>query len=86
MNSNEVLALIGTVLFILGWLIIARSLLSWFPNIRNNPIVDTLYSVTDPILVPLRRIVPMIGFIDITPMIATLILFALAYALGAQGI
>lgn len=84
--SDGILPIIGLVLYILGWLIIARSLMSWFPNARGNPIVDALFAVTDPILVPLQRIVPRIGFIDITPMIATIILFILAAALGAPGI
>ncbi len=86
MTSENVLPLIGLVLYIMGWLIIARSLTSWFPNARGNPLVDILYQLTDPILVPLQRIVPRIGVIDISPMIATIILFVLASALGAPGL
>lgn len=85
MTSATVLQLIGLVLYILGWLVIARSLLSWFPNARGNALVDIVYQITDPILLPLQRIVPRIGIIDISPMIAVIILFVLSAALGAPG-
>lgn len=85
MTSATVLQFIGLVLYIMGWLIIARSLLSWFPNARRNALVDIVYQITDPILLPLQRIVPRIGIIDISPMIAVIILFVLSAALGAPG-
>lgn len=85
MTSETVLRLLGLVLYILGWLVIARSLLSWFPNARGNALVDFVYQVTDPILLPLQRIIPRIGIIDISPMIAVIILFVLSAALGAPG-
>ncbi len=85
MTSATVLQLIGLVLYILGWVVIARSLLSWFPNARGNALVDIVYQVTDPFLLPLQRIVPRIGMLDISPMIAVIILFVIAAALGAPG-
>jgi len=84
-TSATVLQLIGLVLYILGWVVIARSLLSWFPNARGNALVDIVYQVTDPFLLPLQRIVPRIGMLDISPMIAVIILFVIAAALGAPG-
>jgi YggT family protein len=84
-TTETVLPLIGLVLYILGWLVIARSLLSWFPNARGNALADIVYQITDPILLPLQRIVPRIGIIDISPMIATILLFVIAAALGAPG-
>lgn len=83
--TSTVLQFIGLVLYIMGWLVIARSLLSWFPNARRNALVDIVYQITDPILLPLQRIVPRIGIIDISPMIAVIILFVLSAALGAPG-
>ncbi len=62
---------------ILFWAIIARSLLSWFPVRPGNPfhpLAVILYQITEPILGPLRRIIPTIGMIDISPVVALLLL------------
>jgi len=71
--------LINALLYVMIWLIIARSLMSWFPNARQNRIVDLLYQITDPILLPLQRIVPRLGMIDISPIVAVLILVGLQW-------
>ena len=62
---------------ILFFLIIIRSLSSWLPNARTNRIIRLVYYITDPLIVPLSRVVPRIGMIDLTPMIAVIILVAL---------
>ncbi|MFN3974777.1 MAG: YggT family protein [Dehalococcoidia bacterium] len=54
--------------------ILVRVILSWFPIGGNNPIVAFVYQVTEPILAPIRRIVPRIGVIDLSPLIAIIIL------------
>ncbi|MBI3914370.1 MAG: YggT family protein [Chloroflexi bacterium] len=56
--------------------IIGRALLSWFPIDRyNNPLVNLLDQVTEPILAPLRRFIPPLGgMMDITPIVAIIIL------------
>ena len=60
------------------WAILIRVLLSWLPmaNIRidpYNPAIRLLYSITDPILEPLRRYTTF-GMIDLSPLIALLLL------------
>ena len=62
----------------LGFLIIARALLSWFPNIQGHILVQIVRQLTDPMLVPLQRVVPRVGAFDFTPMIAVIVLFTLA--------
>jgi YggT family protein len=54
--------------------IFIRVLLSWFPIDPRNPLVTLLYDITEPILEPLRRVVPRLGMIDITPLIAIIII------------
>ena len=56
--------------------IIARALLSWFPQdpFNPNPFVYWLNRITDPILEPLHRFIPPLGAIDITPIVALVIL------------
>ena len=59
---------------VLSLIIVARSLLSWVaPNPYEQP-MRFLHDVTEPILSPLRRIIPRIGMIDITPVIAIIVL------------
>jgi YggT family protein len=51
-----------------------RALLSWFNLPPGNRLVILLYDVTEPILAPLRRVVPRIAMIDITPLVAILLM------------
>ncbi|MBI4306959.1 MAG: YggT family protein [Chloroflexi bacterium] len=69
------------LLYLLAWLIIARSIMSWFPNIQGNIFVQILRQVTDPILIPLQKVVPRVGMFDFTPTIAVIVLFVLAAAI-----
>lgn len=59
---------------VLTFAIIARALLSWFPLPASNPITSFLHAITEPILAPLRQVIPRIGMLDITPLIAILLL------------
>ncbi len=72
---NLYLANFVSVLFqILTFAVFARVLLSWFPMNPDNPIVVVLNEVTDPILRPLRRVVPPLGMLDLTPIVALVLL------------
>ena len=55
---------------ILYYTVFARVILSWFGISRYNIFIIMLDEVTEPILAPLRRIVPIFGVFDITPLIA----------------
>jgi YggT family protein len=59
---------------ILNIAVFARVLLSWVRVDPYHPAVRVLYQITDPILEPLRRIIPPIGMIDVTPMVAMVVL------------
>jgi YggT family protein len=65
---------ISTLFFILQFAIIIRALMSWFNPSPDNPIVRLVIEITEPVLAPLRRIVPRIGMIDITPIVAILLM------------
>lgn len=65
---------IDVVLTIFYWLILVRALVSWVNPDPYNPIVQFLHTTTEPILAPIRRILPpnfRFG-IDISPIIAFL--------------
>lgn len=65
---------------ILTLAILARVLLSWFQLSPNNPLIAILNEITEPILGPLRRVVPPLGMIDITPIVAMILLNVLQNA------
>ncbi len=60
---------------ILIWIIIINALLSWVRPDPYNPIVRTLAAVSDVILNPIRRLIPMRVGIDFSPLIAILLLY-----------
>jgi YggT family protein len=64
------------------WIIIFRALISWVNPDPYNQIVIFLYRVTEPVLGPIRRRLPMrnIG-IDISPIIVILVIIFLQYFL-----
>lgn len=61
--------IIDIVLTMLYWLILIRALISWVNPDPYNVIVQLLYRMTEPILQPIRRLLPFMG-IDISPIIA----------------
>ena len=72
--SNFIRALAGVtdiVLSIFYWLILIRALISWVNPDPYNVIVQFLYRTTEPVLQPIRRILPPMGW-DISPIIAFL--------------
>jgi YggT family protein len=72
---------LGVVLNIYMWVIIIRSLLSWVNPDPYNPIVQFLTRITEPVLRPLRKLVPTwkLG-VDLSPLIAILIIYFLEIA------
>ena len=55
--------------------IFARVIVSWVsPGNSNNPIITIIYQITEPLLSPLRRVIPRVGMFDFTPMIAIIVL------------
>ncbi len=61
------------VLGIYKWIIIIAALLSWVSPDPYNPIVRFLYSITEPVLRPVRRLIgSRLGPIDISPLVVIL--------------
>ncbi|MFC1899083.1 YggT family protein [Chloroflexota bacterium] len=62
---------------ILSYAVFGRIIISWVGINRSNIAILVLYDITEPILRPLRRVVPMLGPFDITPMIAMGVLYVI---------
>jgi YggT family protein len=81
--QNFGLNILVTILQYLVFLIIARALLSWFNPDPRNPLVQLIYYITEPILSPMRRIIPPLGMLDLSAFIA-IILIGMAAAVIKQ--
>lgn len=66
--------LINIVLTAYIWIVIARAVISWVNPDPYNPIVRFLVQVTDPVLEKIRRYIPPMGGLDLTPMLLILAL------------
>jgi YggT family protein len=79
----SLLLLIDKVIDIYTWIVIASAIMSWLVafgviNVRNQFIrvmVDLLYRLTEPLLRPIRRFLPNLGGVDISPIILLLGLY-----------
>jgi YggT family protein len=80
---RAILDVILLVLQLYVWLLIAAAVLSWLVafnvvNTRNQVVAtlgDFLFRITEPVLRPIRSIMPNLGGIDISPVIVILIIF-----------
>ncbi len=70
-------SILDVFLRLYSWVIIIAALVSWVNPDPYNPIVRFLYQVTEPVLRPIRRVIPPLGGIDISPVIALLIIYFL---------
>jgi YggT family protein len=78
-------SVIGLVLNLYMWIIIARAVISWVNPDPYNPIVRFLYSITDPVLLAIRRRLPLsFGGIDFSPILVILTIIFLQRFLVAS--
>lgn len=72
--NYELLSLIDLVFTAMTFAIIGRSLLSWVDPGMRSPVGQFLIKVTEPIIAPIRQVIPSLGMFDISPIIALLLL------------
>ncbi len=68
---SQIVCLLFTILTIA---IFARAIVSWFNMDPRSPLIQILDSVTEPIMMPIRRIMPRLGSIDLSPIVAIFLL------------
>ncbi|HYK72533.1 MAG TPA: YggT family protein [Pseudoneobacillus sp.] len=71
---DVVLYFLSWLIQIYSWALIIYILLSWFPNARESSFGQLLSRICEPYLEPFRRIIPPLGMIDISPIVAILVL------------
>jgi len=70
------------VLTIFGYALVARVLISWLPVSRDNKAVDLLYTITEPVLAPIRSLLSkssflqnsMLSMMDFSPIVAFILI------------
>lgn len=71
---DTVLYFLSWIIQLYSWALIIYILLSWFPNARESSFGQFLARICEPYLEPFRRIIPPLGMIDISPIVAILVL------------
>ena len=87
---RSVLYIILLVLDIYIWLLIGAAILSWLVafnvvNSRNQFVAmigDFLYRITEPVLRPIRNVLPNLGGIDVSPVVLILIIIFIRYVIA----
>lgn len=80
-----IVRLIDTIITLYIWLLIAQAILSWLIafNVINSynqfvsRVIEFLWRITEPALRPIRRFVPLIGGVDVSPIVLILLLYFL---------
>ena len=87
-TAATIASLLGPVLNLGQLLMIARIVLSWYPNINYGKLPWVLaVRPTEPILAPTRKVIPIVGGLDVTPIVwVALLSFINEILLGPQGI
>ena len=83
---DTVLQAVNILITLMIFAIFGRVLLSWFqirPGSAAWPLVTVLDQITEPFLGPLRRIIPRMGMLDITPMAGIFLLIMLRALINA---
>ncbi|NIK10711.1 YggT family protein [Alkalibacillus almallahensis] len=71
---GQILSLLLTAVQIYSFMIIGYILMSWFPGARESGIGQFLEKAVEPYLEPFRKIIPSLGMIDISPIVAIIAL------------
>lgn len=59
---SEFFLILSMLIQLYSWVLVARALISWIPNLDPyNPAVQFLYQITEPVLEPVRRLIPPLG-------------------------
>lgn len=66
--------LIQVAIEIYSYVLIAYVLMSWVPNLRETSFGQVIGSLAEPYLEPFRRFIPPIGMLDISPIVAFIVL------------
>ena len=72
---TAMITLVDRAIELLTFLVLVRVVLSWVPSVDyGHPLISLIVRITDPVLLPVRRLLPPVGGLDLSPWIAMLLL------------
>ncbi len=77
----QLITLVDILFLIYQWLIIAYIIFSWFPKLAGSKVGEIIGKLVEPYLAPFRRLIPEIGMVDFSPIIALFALIFIKYGL-----
>jgi YggT family protein len=83
------MVVIASFLSLILWLFVIVTLVrvafSWFSPYPNNAVYRLAYQITEPVLAPVRRRLPPVSGMDLSPLVVTVVCYFLINALGYVG-
>lgn len=70
----QLISLVRALFELYSFILLGRVLISWFRPDPYNPFVQLLYQLTEPLLAPIRRILPPAGMLDLSPLVGFLVI------------
>jgi len=64
--------LVKTIIWVYIIALILQAIMSWIGSAQGNPVAPLVHSLTNPIVRPIRKVVPLIGMMDLSPLVAIL--------------
>ena len=72
--NDFVVTFADLLVYVLSLAIFGRVVMSWISPGGNDPVSTILFQITEPILGPIRRVMPRLGMFDLSPMVALILL------------
>lgn len=74
-----------TIVSIFLYAVIFRAILSWVagPNMYQHPLLSILNSITEPVMRPVRKVIPPVGMFDLSALVAIIVLYSILIALNS---
>ncbi len=82
--AAALLELLNAVVQLYTWALIIVVIISWVSPGSYHPGAQLLHQITEPALAPIRRLLPPIGGLDLSPMVLMLLLFLISGALSGR--
>ncbi len=70
----QFIGLVRAIFELYSFILLARVLISWFRVDPYHPLVRALHQLTEPLLAPIRRILPPAGMLDLSPIVGFIVI------------
>lgn len=82
---TTVMNVLTTIVSIFLYAVIFRAILSWItgPNMHQHPLLSILNSITEPVMRPVRRLIPPVGMFDLSAIVVIIVLYSILIALNS---